>query len=202
MQKEINYLKNELRHARRRRTPSQSDSSSDSEKDGSYHHKSRTPPSESFLYEKEHHHEHRYKSSTCKGMENGAISKVLNQISKLPFTRKIEGAILPRWFHQPTFTIYNSRTDPVKHVSHFNQRMAIHSKDEALMLKVFPSSLEPVAMRWFDGQRANSIDSFKELTRTFGSHFITCTRVVRPIDSILSLFMREWETLKTYSNRY
>ena len=202
MQKEINSLKNELRHARRRRTPSQSNSSSDSEKDGSYHRKSRTPPSESFSYEKEHHHEHRYKSSTCRGLENDAMSKVLNQISKLPFTRKIKGAILPRWFHQPTFTIYNSRTDPVKHVSHFNQRMVVHSKDETLMLKVFPSSLEPVAMRWFDGQRVNSIDSFKELTCTFGSYFITCTRVVRPIDSILSLFIREWETLKTYSDRY
>ena len=202
MQKEINYLKNELRHARRRWTPSQSDSSSDSEKDGSYHRKLRTPPSESFSYEKEHHHEHRYKSSTCRGLENDAMSKVLNQIFKLPSTRKIEGAILPRWFHQPTFTIYNSRTDPVKHVSHFNQRMVVHSKDETLMLKVFPSSLEPVAMRWFDGQRVNSIDSFKELTCTFGSYFITFTRVVRPIDSILSLFIREWETLKTYSDRY
>ena len=62
------------------------------------------------------------------------------------------------------FTIYNGRMDPIKHVSQFNQRMTIHSKDEALMCKVFPSNLRPVAMRWFDGLRANSIDSFKELT--------------------------------------
>ena len=92
--------------------------------------------------------------------------------------------------------------DLVEHVSHFSQRMAVHSKDEALMCKVFPSSLEPVAMRWFDGLRVDSIGSFKELTRIFGSHFITCTRVSRPIDSLLSLSMREGETLKTYSNRY
>ena len=57
-------------------------------------------------------------------------------------------------------------------------------------------------MRWFDGLRANSIDSFRELTREFGSCFITCTRVPQPIDSILSLSMREGETLKTYSVRY
>ena len=92
------------------------------------------------------------------------MSKVLNQISKSPFTVKIEGAILSRQFHQPTFTIYNGRTDLVEHVSHFNQIMAIHSKDEILMCKVFPSNLGPVAMRWFDGLRANSIDSFKKLT--------------------------------------
>ena len=80
--------------------------------------------------------------------------------------------------------------------------MAVHSKDEALMCKVFPSNLGPVAMRWFDGLRANSIDSFKELTGAFGSYFITCTRLLWPIDSLLSLSMREGETLKTYLDRY
>ena len=36
----------------------------------------------------------------------------------------------------------------------------------------------------------------------FGSRFITCSRVPQPLDSLLSLFMREGETLKTYSERY
>ncbi|XP_030969850.1 uncharacterized protein LOC115990134 [Quercus lobata] len=98
--------------------------------------------------------------------------------------------------------MYNGRTDHVEHVSHFNQRMAVHSKNETLMCNVFPSSLGPVAMRWFDGLRATSIDSFKELTQAFGSHFITCSRVPQPLAFLLSLSMREGETLKTYSNRY
>ena len=75
------------------------------------------------------------------------MSKALNQIPKSPFTRKIEGAKLPLRFHHPTFTIYNGRTDPMEHVSQFNQRMAVHSKDETLMCKVFPSNLGLVAMR-------------------------------------------------------
>ena len=52
----------------------------------------------------------------------------------------------------------------MEHVSQFNQRMVVHSKDETLMCKVFPSSLESMVIRWFDGLRANSINSFKELT--------------------------------------
>ena len=147
MQREIGHLKKELRHARRKRTPSRSDSSSDSENDSSYRRRLRTPPSKSFSYEKEHHHERRCKSPTHRGLGNDAMSKALNQISKSPFTRKIEGAILPWRFHQPTFTIYNGRTNRVEHVNHFNQRMVVHSKDEALMCKVFPSSLGLVAMR-------------------------------------------------------
>ena len=57
-------------------------------------------------------------------------------------------------------------------------------------------------MRWFDGLRPNSINSFKQLTQAFGSRFITSSRVPRPLDSLLSLSMREEETLKAYSDRY
>ena len=57
-------------------------------------------------------------------------------------------------------------------------------------------------MRWFNGLRVDSIDSFKELTRSFNSYFITCSKVPQPLDSLLSLSMRERETLKTYSDRY
>ena len=45
-------------------------------------------------------------------------------------------------------------------------------------------------------------DSFKEHTRAFGSHFILCSRVPSPLDSLLSMSMREGETLKTYSDKY
>ena len=138
--------------------------SSNDEEDDKYRRRSRIPQSETFSYDKEHHYKRRYKSPPCKGLGNDTMSKVLNQISKSHFTHKIEGVKLPQRFHRPTFTIYNGRMDLVELVSQFNQRMAVHSKGEALMCKVFPSSLRPVAMRWFDGLRANTINSFKELT--------------------------------------
>ena len=49
---------------------------------------------------------------------------------------------------------------------------------------------------------ANSINSFRELTQAFSSRFVTCSRVPRPLDSLLFLSMREGETLKAYSERY
>ena len=59
-----------------------------------------------------------------------------------------------------------------------------------------------MAMRWFNGLKANSIDSFKKLTQSFGICFITCSRVSLPLGSLLSMSMRDGETLKAYSNRY
>ena len=80
--------------------------------------------------------------------------------------------------------------------------MVVHSRDEAFMCKIFPSSLGPMAMRWFNRLKANSIDSFKKLTQSFGAHFITCSRVPLPLGSLLFMSMRYGETLKAYSDRY
>ena len=161
MQKEIDDLKKKLRHAQRKRSLSSSDGSSSGEDDASYQRRSRTPPSESFFCDEEPHYQWKYNSPPRKGVGNNVMNKALSQVSKSPFTHRIEGAKLPRHFHQPTFLLYNGRSDSVEHVSQFNQRMAIHSNDEALLWKIFLFSLGLVAMRWFNRLRANSINSLK-----------------------------------------
>ena len=130
------------------------------------------------------------------------MKKALSQISKSLFTGGIEKAKLPRRFHQPTFAMYNERTDLVEHMSQFKQKMAVHSQDEALLCRVFPSSLGPMPIRWFDGLRTKSINSFKKLTQSFCSRFITCSKVPQPLDSLLSMSMREGELVKAYDERY
>ena len=164
MQKEIDHLKRSLRHDHRRRAPSNLDYSFNDKEDQDYRRRSRAPSSESFLYDEDYCHSRRNNNSSSRGPVNDAMNKALNQVSKSPFTRWIKEGRFPRRFTQPTFTLYNGRTDHVEHISHFNQKMSVHSKNEALMCKVFRSSLGPVAMRWFDGLRAGSINLFKELT--------------------------------------
>ena len=118
LQQEIDDLKKKPCCAQRKHPPSSSDSSD--EEDGNYRQRSRTPPSETFSYEEEHHHKRSHRSPPHKGLVNDAMSKALDRISKSPFTRKIEGVELPRRLHQPTFTMYNGRTDLIEHVSQFN----------------------------------------------------------------------------------
>lgn len=78
----------------------------------------------------------------------------------------------------------------MKHVSHFNQRMAFHLKNEAFKCKV--------AIRWFDELEESLICSYEELARAFEARFATCSMVPKPLDSLLSMVIREGETLKTY----
>ena len=94
MQREIDDLKRKLRRAQRKQSPSSSDASSN-EEDISYRRRSRTPPSETFYYEKESHPVRRYESPSSKGLGNDTMNKALDQISRSPFAHRIEGAKLP-----------------------------------------------------------------------------------------------------------
>ena len=96
LQLEIDHLCRKLRHKQMRGTPSSSGSQSDD--DGSYRLRSRTPPNESFSYNEECHYRRRSRSQAYRGLGNDAISKALRQISKSPFTGRIERVKLPRRF--------------------------------------------------------------------------------------------------------
>ena len=80
--------------------------------------------------------------------------------------------------------------------------MVVHSKNEALMCKVFPSSLGPVAMRWFNSLKANFVDSYGQLTQSFDFRFVTNSRAPRLLSALLSLSICDRETPKSYSGRY
>ena len=63
------------------------------------------------------------------------------------------------------------------------------------MCKVFPS-------RWFNGLKADSVDSYRQLAQAFGFRFVTNNKALQPLSALLSLSMRNGETPKTYSGRY
>ena len=97
MQREINELKKKLRRARRRRASLESESSSGDIEDDTYWQRSKTPPSETFSGDEEHsNYKWKSKSTLHKGLGNKAMNEALSQVAKSPFTRRIEGASLPR----------------------------------------------------------------------------------------------------------
>ena len=100
MQRAIDELKKKLRRARRRRSSPESESSSEDTNDATYRQRSRTPPSETFSGHEEYSgRRHKNKSPAHKGLGNKAMNEALSQVAKSPFTRRIEGASLPRQFN-------------------------------------------------------------------------------------------------------
>ena len=76
-----------------------------------------------------------------------AMSWALRKAAQSPFSEEIEWAPIPSRFTWPPFNSYNGRIDPVEHVSHYIHMMSLHTHNDALMCKVFPLSLGPMALR-------------------------------------------------------
>ena len=89
-----------------------------------------------------------------------AMSWALRRVARSPFSEEIERAPMPNRFTRPPFNSYDGETDPVEHVSHYIQMMSLYSHNDALMCKVFPLSLGPTALRWFNKLRKCLIHSF------------------------------------------
>ena len=67
--------------------------------------------------------------------------------------------------------------------------MLLYNQNDALMCKVFPSSLRPTTLRRFNGLRKGSIHNFGELIQEFGARFMTCSQVPQLVDVLLSMKM-------------
>jgi hypothetical protein len=130
------------------------------------------------------------------------VWKALHQISHSPFSKEIERARLLGKFSPPNYVMYDGRTDPIEHISHFRQSMALHLNNDALMCRMFPSSLGPMSLRWFNRLQHSSIHSWDELAETFVSRFITNSQEPKEFDSLMSMRMKDSESLKNYSSRY
>ncbi len=130
------------------------------------------------------------------------VWKALHQISHSHFSKEIERAHLLGKFSPPNYVMYDGRADPIGHISHFRQSMALHLGNDALMCRMFPSSLGSMSLRWFNRLQHSSIHSWDELAKAFVSRFITNSKKPKEFDSLLSMRMKDSESLKSYSSRY
>ena len=130
------------------------------------------------------------------------ISRALWRVARSLFSDKIEWAPMLSRFARPPFNSYDRKKNPVEYVSHYIHMMSLYTHNDALMCKVFPSSLGPTTLRWFNGLRKGSIHSFAELIQEFDAWFITYSWVPQPVDALLSMKMRVSKTPCNYASRY
>ena len=101
-----------------------------------------------------------------------------------PFVRRIARAVLPKKFKAPSFTLYDRKSDPTDHIRHYKQSMTLHADNEALLCRIFLSSLGPLAVRWYYKLEPASIKSFYQLQKSFRARFITNEVQPKQADSL------------------
>ncbi|XP_028076655.1 uncharacterized protein LOC114278720 [Camellia sinensis] len=108
----------------------------------------------------------------------------------------------PKKFTPPKFTPYDGKSDPLTHISYYWQMMSLWNRNEALMCKVFPSSLGESGLRWFDHLPAESIYNWKQLSEEFLARFVSNTKIPIKPDTLFGLQKEQEETLRNYARRY
>ena len=98
--------------------------------------------------------------------------------------------------------MYNERTDPVAHIGHCHQRMALYRHNDPLMCRLFPSSLGEVALRWFNQIDRGTIGSWDQMTEAFVGRFITNSRRPKGMDTLMTMKLGDNESIKDYSARF
>ncbi|CAB4272521.1 unnamed protein product [Prunus armeniaca] len=123
-------------------------------------------------------------------------------ICKSSFKEDILNAKKPVKFTQPKFKLFEGTTNPIEHIYHFQQQMVLEGDDEALLCKLFPSSLSGSALIWFRQLKPRSIGGFTQLCEMFISQYICNQKRRKDVTILFSTKQSTGESLKDYLRRF
>ena len=116
-----------------------------------------------------------------------------------PFSPHIINYKPSRRFMVPKFMTYDGTSDPFNHIMHYRQLMTLDIRNDALLCKVFPTSLHGQALSWFHRLPKNSMNNFLDLSKAcFVGHYLCSTRHKQNINTLQNLKMQENESLREF----
>ena len=89
-----------------------------------------------------------------------------------PFTTSVNSFSLPPKLRMPQIKSYDGVMDPLDHLETFKTLMHLQGVLDEIMCRAFPTTLKGLARVWFNRLTPSSINTFKELSAQFTSHFI------------------------------
>ncbi|KAK3031954.1 hypothetical protein RJ639_037115 [Escallonia herrerae] len=110
--------------------------------------------------------------------------------SGYPLSKAIEKAKLPPNFRMPQCDLYDGTGDPGEHVS------------DAVMCRVFPTTLRKAVHAWFISLQPRSIYSFGQLSDLFQKHFVSSRSRRKNSASLLNIVQEKNESLACFLGRF
>ena len=119
-----------------------------------------------------------------------------------PFTMSVNSFPLPPKFRTLQVENYDGNKDPLDYFESFKTLMHLQGIPDEIMCRAFPTTLRGPARIWFNRLTPNSINSFKELSAQFTSHFIKGHRYKKSTACLMNIKQWEDETLRSYITRF
>ena len=104
-----------------------------------------------------------------------------------PFTTSVNSFPLPPKFCMPQIESYDRVKNPLDHLETFKTLMHLQGVPEEIMCRAFSMTLKGLARVWFSRLTPSSINTFKELSAQFTSHFIGRHQYKRSTACLMSI---------------
>ena len=124
--------------------------------------------------------------NALKGRVSNDLDDLVNRIDS-PFTTSVNSFPLPQKFRMPQIKSYDRVKDPLDHLETFKTLMHLQGVPNKIMCRAFPTMLKGPAIIWFNRLTLNSINTFKELSAQFTSHFNGGHRYKRSTMCLMSI---------------
>jgi len=119
-----------------------------------------------------------------------------------PFMESIMEVPLPSTWKNPTLDKYDRTTDPDEHVDAYIMQVSLYTAEDALLCRVFPTSLKGAALSWFTQLLAYSIDCFDTLVKKFGAQFATSNPHHFTFIALVNIRQEKTKSLRTFVERF
>ena len=124
------------------------------------------------------------------------------ELNKSPFTKWIVDEPKPKDFVVPSFKQFDRKSDLVDHIFNFQQKMALETRNEVILCKVFSTTLVGPALAQFGQLRENSVDSFEDLCTQFIKQYNNNRQQQKTMVDLHCLVQNEDETPQQYLTRF
>ena len=139
--------------------------------------------------------------NALKGRVSSDLDDLVNR-TDLPFTIPVNSCPLPQKFRMPQIESFDGVKDPLDHLETFKTLMHLQGVPDEIMCRAFLTTLKGTARIWFSKLTPKSINTFKELSAQFTSHFIGGHRYKKSTACLMSIKEREDKTLWSYITRF
>nr|KYP56539.1 hypothetical protein KK1_002780 [Cajanus cajan] len=109
---------------------------------------------------------------------------------------------LPRGLKPLHLDRYDGTTDPDEHIDLYTTQVNLYTNSDAILCRVFPTSLKGAALHWYTQLPAESIDSFNTLIRRFTAQYATSRPHHTTSTTLENLKQNDDEPLRTFMKRF
>ncbi|KAL0430847.1 UNVERIFIED_CONTAM: hypothetical protein Sradi_0710700 [Sesamum radiatum] len=109
---------------------------------------------------------------------------------------------LPMNYHTPAIAEYNGTSDPMEHLSLFDNATLLHRYMDGIKCRVFVTAFARAAQQWFNQLPVGAIGNFKEFRYLFLHQFASSRKLRKTELSLFIVRQKDDEPLKEYLKRF